>query len=339
MQKEKKPVWYKRRRNWIIAVIVVAGFLLIRTITKGSSAPREKSSVTRGTVKQELILSGELKATENSNLQFGQSGILSWVGIKVGDKVVKGQALMKIDTTSTNAAYQQARSALLAAEANVNYVHDNLKNKDSSETFAEKNTRVAAEVAHDNAYNALLSAQKNLRDGTLLSPFAGIVAQLNNESAGVTVIAGTPQVAVVNPETLYFSVNADQTDISHIQVGEKSQIVLDAFLDEKLAGTVSQISFTPSTVESGTVYPMRLVLSVDNSMYKYKVGMTGDATFTISQKDNVLSVPTKFVKSDKEGKYIYIDEKNTKKYITVGIEGDDKTEIQGDIAEGQQVFD
>jgi RND family efflux transporter MFP subunit len=290
-------------------------------------------------VKEELVLSGELKATENANIAFTQSGTVAWVGVKVGDSVKKGQALMQLDTTSTNAAYQQARSALLAAEANVNYIHDNLKDKASTETFAEKNTRVAAEVAHDNAYNAMLAAQKSLRDGTIRAPFAGIVAQITNESAGVNISATVPQINVVNPATLYFSVNADQTDVSHIHIGDKATLALDAFLNETISGVVSDISFTPSTADSGTVYPIRLTLTVDNSAYKYKVGMTGDTTFVLSQKENVLSVPAKYIKSDKQGKYVYIDSKNTKKYITVGIEGEDRTEIQGDITEGTVVYD
>ncbi len=339
MDKQKAPVWYKRRRNWVIAVVLVILFFVIRKATSGSSAPRETATVSRGTVKEELVLSGELKATANATMAFNQSGTVSWVGVKVGDSVKKGQALIKLDTTSTNAAYQQARSNLLAAEANVNYVHDNLKNKSDSETYSEKNTRVAAEVAHDNAYNTMLAAQKTLRDGSIYAPFAGIVAQLTNESAGVNVTAGAPQINIVNPTTLYFSVNADQTDVSHLHVGDTAVIALDSFLDEHITGVVSDISFTPSTADSGTVYPVRVTLSVDNSTYKYKVGMTGDTTFTLSQKENVLSVPAKFVKSDKEGKYVYIDSKNTKKYIKVGIEGDDKTEIQGDISEGTVVYD
>lgn len=339
MQKEKNPVWYKRRRNYIIAVALISLFFIVRRVTSGSSAPRETSTVSRGTVKEELVLSGEMKALSNASIAFNQSGTVSWVGVKVGDSVKKGQALIQLDTTSTNAAYQQARSSLLAAEANVNYVHDNLKNKNDSETFSEKNTRVAAEVTHDNAYNAMLAAQKTLRDGVIRAPFMGIVAQITNESAGVNVTAGVPQITIVNPTTLYFSVNADQTDVSHLHLGDKATIVLDSFLDENITGVVSDISFTPSTADSGTVYPVRLALSVDNNDYKYKVGMTGDTTFTLSQKENTLFVPAKFVKSDKEGKYVYIDSKNTKKYVKVGIEGDDKTEIQGDIVDGTVVYD
>jgi len=339
MDKQKTPVWYKRRRTFLIVIVLIILFFGVRKLTSGSSVARETATVSRSTVKEELVLSGELKATSNANIAFNQSGTVSWVGVKVGDSVKKGQALIQLDTTSTNAAYQQARSNLLAAEANVNYVHDNLKNKDDSETFSEKNTRVAAEVAHDNTYNAMLAAQKTLRDGSIYAPFAGIVAQITNESAGVNVTAGVSQITIVNPTTLYFSVNADQTDVAHLHIGDKATIVLDSFLDENITGVVSDVSFTPSTADSGTVYPVRLTMSVDNSNYKYKVGMTGDTSFTLSQKENTLSVPVKFVKSDKEGKYVYIDSKNTKKYVTVGIEGNEKIEIQGDISEGTVVYD
>ncbi len=338
MHTENKKPWYKRPRTWIVIVVLIVLFFVIRNFTTGTSTPRETATITRGTVKEELVLSGELKATQNANLQFNLSGKLAWIGVKVGDIATKGQALMQLDTTAINAVYQQSRSTLHASEANVNYVHDTLKNKDSTETFAETNTRVSAEVTHDNAYNAMLAAQKSLKDAIITAPFSGIISQLTNETPGVNITAATPQINLVNPATLYFSVNADQTDIARLQVGQKAQIVLDAFSGEMLTATISQISFTPSTSDTGTVYPLRLTLSVDNSSYKYKVGMTGDTTFVLSQKDNVLSLPTKFVKSDKDGKYVFIDDKNTKKYVQLGIEGDETTEIKTDLPEGTTVF-
>lgn len=338
MEKQKRPVWYKRRRNWIIAVVAIVLIIVGWKATHGAPKSSETTTVNKGEVSEELVLSGDLRATQNAALPFSSSGTLSWVGVKMGDHVVRGQALAKLDTTVLNAAYQQSLATLHAAEANVNEIHDNLKDKNSTETFSEVNTRVAAETAHDKAYESMVAAQKALKDSTLLAPFDGIVAKIANESAGMNITATVPQITIVNPSTLYFLVNADQTDVSRIHLQDKSEIVFDAFPEDHVDATVTQISFTPSTEESGTVYPVRLTLHVDNSSYLYKIGMTGDSHFILSRKDNALWVPTKFVKTDKSGKYVVTDEKGTKKYITVGIEGDERVEIMGDISEGQTVY-
>ena len=67
--------------------------------------------------------------------------------------------------------------------------------------------------------------------------------------------------------------------------------------------------------------------------------MTGDARFIVTKKEGVLYIPSDYVNSDKDGEYVRIDGGKNKKYIEVGIEGGDKTEISGDISEGEQVFD
>lgn len=330
----------KNRKKLVIAILVAAILLFLFMQSKGTPDVQEQATVERGTVQEELILSGELKASQSSSLQFGSSGTLSWVNVKSGDWVKKGQALAKLDTVQLNASYQQALANLRLAEATVARVYDSLKDKGASESFAEKETRVTAEVAKDKAYEAFVSAQKALRDATLLSPFEGLVTSVLHETAGVMVTAGTPQVKVVNPKSLYFSVNADQTDVSHFKPGDKAVVILDAFDGEELTGVISSISFSPSESESGTVYPMRLTLTVDNSSYKYKEGMTGDARFVLSEKKDTLWVPSSYIKSDREGKYVFVEDGKTKKYVTLGIEGEDRVEISGDgITQGLVVFD
>ncbi len=329
--------WYKKRRNWVISLVVVLVIVLIRIVSQPTAKPVETATVSRGLVKEELVLSGEVKAVEDVSLPFAGSGSLSWVGVHSGIKVTKGQPLMKLDTFKLNSTYQRAASAYRLTQATVAKVHDNLKDKGNSETFTEKETRTTAEVANDQAYEAYITAQKDLRDATLIAPFAGIVTYVSNETPGVNVTAGVVQVKVVNPESIYFSVNADQSDVSKLSVGRAVDIVLDAYLDGTLSGKISEISFTPSEFDSGTVYPVRILLTVDNSSYKYRVGMTGDARFVLSQKEEVLFVPNKFIKSDKTGKYVLIGEK-TKKYVEIGIEGEDRVELKTDLSEGTVVY-
>lgn len=330
--------WYKKRRNWIIAIVIVIAIVFVRRASTPSTKVTETATLTRGEVKEELVLSGEVKAVEDVSLPFATSGNLTWVGVHAGIKVNKGQPLMKLDTFKLNSIYQRAASAYRLTQATVDKVHDNLKDKGNSETFTEKETRTAAEVANDQAYEAYVSAQKDLRDATLIAPFSGIITYVSNETPGVNVTAGVTQVKVVNPETIYFSVNADQSDVSHLTVGNPAEIALDAYSDSAINGKVTEISFTPSEFDSGTVYPIRILLSVDNSSYKYRVGMTGDARFVLSRKENVLFVPNKFVKSDKTGKYVLVDDGKTKKYVEIGIEGEDRVELKTDLGEGTVVY-
>lgn len=331
---------FKITKKRIIAIILllIAGVFVLYSSQKNGNG-FDQSVISRGEVVEELVLTGELKASEYVNLQFNSSGTVSWVGVKMGEEVQKGSALVKLDTTALNSSYQRALADLRYAEATVNRVHNDLKDKDSTETFLEKETRVAAEVAHDKAYEAYVAAQKSLKDATLTAPFAGLVTYLANEASGVNVTAAAPQVTIVNPSTIYFEVNADQTEVSRFKVGDQAKIVFDAFDNKEIDAEVTSVSITPDPNDSGTVYPIRLKLSVDNTNYLYKIAMTGDVSFVLSKKENVLYVEPKYINSDKNGKYVLVNDGHDKKYIEVGIEGDDRVEIQGDISEGEFVFD
>ena len=72
---------------------------------------------------------------------------------------------------------------------------------------------------------------------------------------------------------------------------------------------------------------------------KIRVGMTGEARIILSQKENVLYIPPKFLKSDTRGKYVKLGSKNHKVYVQTGIEGEDKVEIIDKIKEGDRVYD
>ncbi len=321
----------------VVSVAILAiGLFVVRS--RNGNGTVEEATVGRGTVEEELVLTGEIKATDYASLQFNTSGTVAWVGVKVGEKVTKGQVLLKLDTIKLNAAYQVARANYRAAEANAQEVLDDVKGNDSDETFAQKNDRTAAETARDKGWDALMAAQKDLQDATLVAPFDGVVAIVNSESPGVNITAATPQVVVVNPETLYFEVLADQTEVAFFEPGDTAEIVLDAFETGTLNATVTSVSIAPDSTETGTVYPIRLALAAPETL-KYKIGMTGDASFILSRKDDVLYVPSGFVNSDSEGDYVLINSGKDKKYIEMGIEGEDRVEIKGDISEGEKVFD
>jgi len=341
MIKKLFKFFWKRKIISVVLLLIIAGAIYYFGFRK-SKNDVEESKVSLGLVAEELVLSGEIKATEHAKLYFLSSGKISWVGVKEGDLVKKGQALAKLDTTSLNAAFQIAQSNLRAAEANLAEVHDNVKDNDDDEDFATKNLRTAAEVAKDNAYDNFLAAQDALKNSTLVSPFNGVIIYLANSFSGATAIATQVQIEVVNPDTIHFKVLADQTEVVDILEGDKVSIIFDAYQDEEINGEVYDISYSPDPLESGVVYSVKVkLLDLKNGDHVYKIGMTGDAKFILQEKENTLFLPINFVQSDKNGDFVYLDKKlKNKLYINVGLEGEDRVEVYGDgVFEGLVVYD
>ena len=328
-----------KKRYWVILaviILVVAGFVYFNKSKNGTVT----TIVQKGEVKEELILTGSVKASKYAMLYFPANGKISGVYVKEGDWVKKGRALTSLDKTTLNTTYQQALNTHKNYQAAAENALDTVKDHSKDETFAQKATRTAAEVARDNAYDAVLAAKYNLDNSTLFAPFEGLVASLPFSSPGVNVSYADMQVELVDPSSIYFEVEADQSEVITLKVNQKVLIVLDSYRNKEFIGTVAFVGFTPKPGASGTVY--RIKVNITGDEFKNilpKIGMTGDAKFTLSQKDNVLYTEPKFVHSDKDGKYVNMGRKDKKVRVTIGIEGEDRVEIVSGVKEGDLLYD
>ncbi len=320
----------------ILALIVGINFFQ----SKKKESLAEKFEVKKGTVSQDLVLSGQIKAEEDAKLFFPTSGKLVWIGVKEGDFVKKGQALASLDKTPLAAAYQQALNNIRLYEANLEATYDSLQGKDTTETFAQKATRTSSEVAKDNAYDALRIAKYNLDNATLIAPFSGIATYVAHPYSLVNIPIGELQIEIINPETIYFEATADQDEVTKIKKDEVVQIVLDSFPDKKAVGKISFVSLTPSIEEQGAVYKIKVKLENKEELKDIvKIGMTGDLKISLVKKENVLYVPTAFIRADKKGKYVRAGSLKNKTYIKTGLEGEEYTEIKEGLKEGDILYD
>lgn len=294
-------------------------------------------TIQKGEVKETLTLSGQIASDQDTMLQFQSSGKIAWVAVKEGQTVQKGQALMALDTIVLNSAYETALNNYRSTQATVDKIHDDVKDHSADESFAQKQIRTAAEVANDNAYEAVKMAQKNLTESTLISPVTGIVTMIANPTAGVNVTPGVPQVEVVNPVSIYLSVAADQTDVVNLKIGDVAQITLDAYPDSTVSGQITSIGVSPEPGQTGTVYEVKLTLTGNPTQTNYKIGMTGDADFITSDKQDVLYVDPQFIKEDTKGKYLLVGTGKEKVYVVTGIESTNQVEVSGNIQAGQSV--
>lgn len=328
-------------KNWkkiavLILILLVSGFFYFRNKSKVVKT----SVVQKGNLKEEMVLSGEVNAVNFAKMTFETSGKINYVGVKEGDKVFKGKLLSKLDTIVLNSTYQTALSNLRISEATVDNVRDQVKGHDNDETYAQKDSRTTAESNKDKAYEAVIAAKRNLDGASLYAPFNGIVTYVAHPFTGVYSSVVSTEIEIIDPSTMYLSVLADQTEVTKLKNGQSVTIVLDPFEDKEFEGTIETISFTPKLGESGSVYAIKVLFkNINLETSSFKIAMTGDAKFVVSQKENVLYVPSNYVKQDKNGNFIKKNKKGEKIYVTTGIESENDTEIIGEVKEGQVVYD
>ena len=328
----------KVKKFWALAVVVL---IAVFFIGRRDGNDFESVEVKRGLVREELILSGTINADEYAKLNFLSSGELASVEVIEGEDVKKGQILAKLDTTILYQTYLQAESDLDYYQAVLDRVYDEVKGHNKDESFSQRETRVAAENNKNKAYRAYVIAQKNLSNSTLRSPFDGVITNITHPFAGINTSLAESQIEVVNPKTIYFEVSADQSEVTEITNGQKVIVVLDSFSNEEHEGQVEYLSLTPKEGEVGAVYEAKVKFSdINLEANKFRIGMTGDAKFILSEKDNMLFIPPHFVNSDTNGKYLNLGKPNNKVYIETGLESEDRVEIKSDkIKEGDFVYD
>ena len=325
--------------KWFWVILVVVLIVTWRIIVSANKTTKVQiTQVTRGELVESVSTSGNVKADQNSQLTFPSGGLIKWVGVTVGQKVVKGQAIAQLDTIPLNAAYQQALNNRRNTQANVDNIHDQLKNNDTTETFSQKATRTTAEVANDNAWDALQAATDNLRNASLYAPFAGVVDTAIPSSPGINVLPGAANYTIVNPDSVYFDAEVEETDLPSVNVGQAVNITLDAYPDSTFSGVVTNVgmvAYTSST--GGNAYHTRISLS-DNTAMKFKVGMGGDVEIIYNKIENTLIVPVSAVVTDTSDYVWVVDAGRVKKTpVEIGGENNDEIEIKSGLSEGQSV--
>jgi RND family efflux transporter MFP subunit len=331
--RKKTGKWF-----WVIpAVLLIVVWRFIASADKTTKV--QITRVSRGELTESVSTSGDIKADQHSQLTFPSGGLIKWVGVSIGQKVVQGQAIAQLDAIPLNAAYEQALNNYRNYQAIVDNVLDTVKNHDSDESFAQKATRTTAEVNRDNSYNAVLAALDNLRNATIYAPFGGIIDSVIPSSPGINVAPGAANYTLVNPASVYFDAEVEETDLPRVAVGQTVNIKLDAYPSDNYIGKVTNIgmvAFTSST--GGNAYHVRISLP-ENSAMKFKVGMGGDIEIIYNKIENILKVPVTAVQSDTKD-YVWVVEGGHAKRINVEIGGgnNDETEIKSGVTEGQTII-
>jgi RND family efflux transporter MFP subunit len=313
----------------VLGIFSIGGWRFLRN--RGQETEVRTAVVERRNIKEELIASGEVKAETEVVLNFSGSGKLWSMNVKEGDNVVKGQILAGLDPRVLSTASQDAYFAYLAADANAKDVEDEVKGNDNDETFDIKNKRVAAQSARDRAYFAWQQAHINRANANLVSPISGIVTGVTTRVVGDTVSA-TDGITVVDPNSLYFEFEVDESDIGQVREGQAVSISLDAFSDEKFSGVVTSISFSSVIGETGAiVFPVKA--KVSSGVGRLRPGFNGDASITLREVGNALSLPASAIDKSKVKKVGSENETDVK----LGLSDDEYVEILEGLNEGDTV--
>lgn len=161
------------------------------------------------------------------------------------------------------------------------------------------------DIKIQNLENQLKIANEQLDSCKITAPFDGVISNINAK-VGDDIKAGVELVQVFNDKAMEFNVSVDELDIQKVEVGQQSNITIDAVTatsTKPLSGKVSDIAIQGTSNSGVTTYPV--TVSIDNPE-NLKIGMNANAEIFLVNKIGVLYVPLEAIQKVGEKNYVML---------------------------------
>ncbi|NBR85198.1 MAG: efflux RND transporter periplasmic adaptor subunit [Proteobacteria bacterium] len=284
----------------------------------------QTEKVTRRNVTEVVVATGKIQPVTLVKISPEVSGEITDLPVKEGQRVRKGDLLLKIkpdfyiaNTNSADANFKSSQAGLTLALANLEKARLEFeRNKKlfdgkllSESQFQEAKTGYevtqaqvkSAQHQTEVAKAALDRSLDDLAKTVIVSPLDGTISKLNSQKGervvGTATMAGTEVMAIADLETMEARVDIGEGDIVLIQVGQIARLEVDSFRDRKFTGEVTEIANTAKasglgTQQEATKFEVRIRVKEKEI---FRPGMSVTAEVETRYRTNVLCVPIQSV--------------------------------------------
>lgn len=294
----------------------------------------ETDLVKKATLTETVIASGKIQPEVEVKISSEVSGEIIELPIEEGQKVNKGDLLVKINpdiyvaaVNRSLAAVNSSKSGLSTAkaqfiEAEKNYkrnkkLYDQKVISDAEFDIIQRAYDVAklgveaSQYQLESAQATANEARDNLSRTTIYAPQSGTISMLNIEVGervvGTAQMAGTEIMRIANLEDMEVLIEVNENDIIRVNENDTAIIEVDAYLDDEFKGVVTEIAnsaklqgLSTDQVTNFEVKVRVLKESYVNILKKgqaspFRPGMTASVEIQTEKKTNVLAVPIEAV--------------------------------------------
>lgn len=281
----------------------------------------------------------------------GPGGLVKAIYVKAGQKVSKGQLLVKLDDAVARqqiTAAQQQTGVLKARLAQAETIYERYQNLWKQGIGAEINV-INAKADVDALQSQLRAAQAQVamaqEQANMSNVYAGISGVVDQVNVRVgEFFTGTspdrkPQILIVNNTNLKAEVPVPDNYVARIKKGDKVLVEVPETGKPPFESVISMVgaSIDPTTRSFMT----EAKLPTDPLL---KPNQRATMKILDYESKGAIAVPVNVVQSDEKGKYVYVVEKNGDKYVArkrtvvVGEAYDGYMEIKSGVNAGDQVI-
>ncbi len=276
---------------------VQVGDLLARIDPEAYESAVERGKASVNSAKSQLAISKANLENAKAQQQQLEAQFQNTKRIYERNKQLLDQGVLsQADYETAEANYQSAEANLLAAEASVSSAEQNIK---------------ANEFAIESAEASLKELQTSLNRTSIVSPVDGIISKLDIEEGervvGTIQMTGTEMMRIANMSIMEVQVDVSENDILKVSVGDTAEIEVDAYLERKFLGLVTEIANSASSIGTTTslttdqvtnfVVKIRMDqhsyedLVSSSSPFPFRPGMSASVDINTNTKENILTVP------------------------------------------------
>ena len=344
-------------------IVVILGILLALGITlfwlsRPKPIPVTVKEVALGKVESTLAntRAGTVEACQRTKLSTIIGGRIEYLGVKEGDKVKKGQLLLKLwnDDQQAQSVLAQAQIAMAGSRVNeaclvaVNAEKEakrqaELREKGFVSIGKEESARTEAEARRASCNTAkadVAQAEAKLKATrveqgrvALYAPFDGTVAKIVGELGEYSTpsppgVPTPPAIDLIDDSCLYVKAPMDEVDAPKIQAGQPVRISLDALPGKQIPGKVRRVAPYVSAVEKqARTVDIEVDFEHPENTGKLLVGYSADVEIILANRESVLRIPTAAIQEGSRVLILNTEGKIEERKIKTGLANWEYTEI------------
>jgi RND family efflux transporter MFP subunit len=201
-----------------------------------------------------------------------------------------------------------------------------------------------AEAALGKAQAIVEGLQSQLRQSSIVSPYAGVVTSMNVKVGEVYVpgISASEGVSIIGNGSFEIDVYVPEIDIGKIHAADSAAVTFDAFGSSTMFPAHVKLVDPAETVQNG-VNAYKVTVSFDDQTdNRIKSGLTANVIITTKTVSGALVVPTRAIISRGDNKIVLVRDANdpaySEKQVGTGVvSADGYTEIVSGLKEGDTI--
>ena len=352
-----------------IALVLALPFVAKRG--GGDAVEVQAATASPQAIRPTILASGTLAFRTEVKLTSEVLAQVSEVLVKDGDRVQRGQVLLRLDPETYRNAIEREeasrRQALISIERQRVTLALREKQFERYERLAdaqtidcarfdeEKNQLELARIELKSSEESLKRSEAILADARETLQKTEVVAPIDGTVVGVTIKAGETAVpstqafagaqlmTIADTSAIEARLKVDEGDIAKVAVGQKVDVYPAAFPDTAVPGVVRQVALAPILENQGRAYEVIAELTPPEGL-AMRSGMSARADLFLGDGASTLAVPVEAViESEPEPRktahhvWRIVDGKVSKVEVQVG-EADDRWQaITSGLSEGDRV--